>query len=214
MRKMNFSGKLFGRGASGFGVLLAAVLLAGCVTDGPYPPTVDAGPFSSQNGTGDTSLILRPGEMVKIEFSGLPHLLPPHEEQIKEDGALTLPLIGRVEAGGKTPGQLQGEIHEAYVPRFYRNLNVVVRAADRFYTVGGEVKTPSRQVYLGPTTVIKAIKSAGDFTDFARKTRVRISRADGRTETINAVRAIDDPRLDVPIFPGDIIHVPRRILFE
>jgi len=61
-------------------------------------------------------------------------------------------------------------------------------------------------------TIVKAIAVAGGFTDFAKKTKVRLTRG-SHTEIINVEKAISDPRYDVPIFPGDKIFVPRRFLW-
>ena len=88
-----------------------------------------------------------------------------------------------------------------------------MQSSTRFYYVGGEVKRPGAQPYLGKTTVTKAIQSAGDFTDFAKKTKVQVIRADGTTLRVNFNKAIDEPSLDPPIYPGDKLHVPRRILW-
>ncbi len=65
-----------------------------------------------------------------------------HEETIKEDGTITLPLIGSVYAVGKTAGELQNEIYTNYVPKYYVRLTVTVKSGDRVYYVGGEVKSP------------------------------------------------------------------------
>ena len=60
-------------------------------------------------------------------------------------------------------------------------------------------------------TVLKAIQSASDFTDFAKKKKVQLTRSNGRKkETINCEKARQDPKLDLPIYPGDNIYVPRR----
>jgi len=80
-----------------------------------------------------------------------------------------------------------------------------------FY-VDGEVKSPGPKLYMGqPVTVLKAIASAGDFTDFAKRTKVTLTRLNGKKQTINCDKARKDPRLDAPVYPGDTIHVPRRI---
>jgi len=81
----------------------------------------------------------------------------------------------------------------------------------QFFYVGGEVKVPQRQLYTGPITVLKAIQSCGDFTDFANKKQVSLVRNDGRTLTVNCVKAIKNPTLDLPVYPGDKIHVPRSV---
>jgi polysaccharide export outer membrane protein len=152
------------------------------------------------------------GETVNIIFSGTPapDEFPPHEETIKEDGNITLPLIGSVQALDKTAGELQKEIHDLFVPKYYVRLNVVVKPGDLLYYVQGEVKTPGRQLYVGETTVTKAVTSAGDFTDFASH-KVTLIRANGDRVKVNVDKALDNPALDAKVYPGDHIYVPRRI---
>ncbi len=155
--------------------------------------------------------MFRRGDLVRVVFSGTSEPIPIHEERIKEDGTITLSLIGAVPAAGRSAGELQREIHDLYVPRYYRRLTITVMAPERVYYVGGEVKAPGRQAYLSETTVTKAIQTAGDFTDWANRGKVTITRADGKTVvTVNCKRAISDPTYDVPVYPGDKIHVPRR----
>jgi serine/threonine protein kinase len=83
-------------------------------------------------------------------------------------------------------------------------------AASGFYYVSGEVRTPSRRAYDSRVTLLQAITSAGDFTDFADKESVRLTRADGHSELINCLKALEDPSLDPDIRAGDTIHVGRR----
>lgn len=128
---------------------------------------------------------------------------------IAEDGTITLPLIGKVQAAGKTPGELQDEITKLYVPAYYVSLAVTVTAQYRVYYVGGEVVHPGPEVYNGETTVTKAIQSAGDFTQFASHT-VWLTRADGTRIRVKVDNALRDPTQDLPVFPGDQIQVPRR----
>jgi len=151
----------------------------------------------------------RVGDTVTVTFSGVEPPPPPHEERIKEDGTITLPMIGSVLAAGKTAGELQKEIQERY-SRYYTRLTATVKSLERFYYVGGEVRNPGRFPWLGELTVTQAIQSAGDFTDFARKTRVLLVRADGSTTVVDCRRAIQQPELDPKVMPGDRIHVPRR----
>ena len=145
-----------------------------------------------------------------IEFSGVNDPPPRHEERIKMDGRITLPSIGAVEAAGKTRGELQDTIHNLYVPNYYRYLTVIVRNEGRFFYVKGQVRNPNQYPYIKEMTVLKAIAVAGDFTDFAKKTKVQVTRADGRKVTVNCIKAMRDDRLDLPIYPDDAIEVPRR----
>jgi protein involved in polysaccharide export with SLBB domain len=194
--------KLFVRGL--FCVLLASGFLTGCFsTPNPVPVT---------GGTQPEASVARfhVGETVSIIFSGIQDMIPPHDEQIKEDGNITLSLVGSVKAVGKTAGELQNEIHDLYVPKYYIRLTVTVKPGDLIYYVRGEIRNPGRQLYVGETTVTKAITSSGDFTDFASHD-VKLIRANGQIIKVDVDKALEDPTLDPKIYPGDQIVVPRRI---
>jgi len=156
---------------------------------------------------------LRAGDRVNVTFSGLPG--PPiekHEEQIREDGYINPPFLGRtIKAAGKSIGQLQEELQKLYVPDYFKSATITVRRQDSYFFVGGEVKAQGQKPYLSEMTVLKAIQAAGDFTEFSKKTKVQVIRANGHKEKpINCVKAINNPKLDLPIFPGDQIIVPKR----
>jgi protein involved in polysaccharide export with SLBB domain len=217
--------KLFVCGLIASGLLLAGLVFTGCSS----PLTLDSmsavGEF--QTNSPAPALATKPaaveapanysevahfhvGETVSVAFSGPPDPIEPHEELIKEDGNITLPLIGSVKAVGTTAGELQKEIHDLYVPQYYVRLNVTVKPGDLVYYVRGEVKGPGRQLYIGETTVTKAITSAGDFTDYASH-KVTLIRASGGSVKVNVDKALEDPTLDLQIYPGDQITVPRRL---
>ncbi len=151
------------------------------------------------------------GDSLRVAFSDITQPPPPTEENVKEDGTITLLHHQSFLAAGKKRGDLEKEIYNRYVPDYYKYLGVNVLILGRFYFVDGEVKAPNRYVYGGKTTVLKALASAGGFTDFANKKKVRITRADKRKEIENCVEAISDPSKDLEIFPGDSTHVPRKI---
>jgi polysaccharide export outer membrane protein len=175
--------------------------VAGVTQPGPGASTNS--PFSSD--------ILRINDSIKVIFSDLPIPQPPFEERVKEDGTITLLQNQTFTAAGKSRGELEKEIRARYVPSFFKNLTVTIQPQERFYFVDGEVKEPNRQIYLSSTTVLKAIASSKGFTDFADKAKVRVIRADGTTQIVNCKRALKDPRLDLEVFPGDTVIVPRSI---
>jgi polysaccharide export outer membrane protein len=182
------------------GLLLLGLVLSGCSS---------LSPEDSTSGNPDAPRF-HVGETVIVDLTGTADQIPEHSEPIKEDGTITLPYIGAVQAAGKTPGQLQNEIHNLYVPKYYVRLTVTVKSEDRVYYVGGEVKQPGRQLYVGETTVTKAIQSAGDFTDFASRSKVWLIRANGKRIKVNCNKAFENPSLDLSVYPGDQIQVPRR----
>jgi protein involved in polysaccharide export with SLBB domain len=195
------------------GLALAAALGGGCASLG------DAGSRSgpedaaalAESQTVLTNDCLRPNDLISIVFSGIPNPPEKHEERIKEDGTIKLPLLDApIQASGKTVGQLQDDIYKLYVPKLFKRLTVTILTENRVFYVRGEVKMPSRYPYIGEITVLKAIAAAGDFTDFAAKSSIRLTRSNGQIFVINAQKALKNPRLDLPVIPGDVIYVPRR----
>ena len=209
--------------ASACGIIAAGLTLTGCQSDPAFTefPQTPATTGTANGGTNPKHSEYKPptgpsdtlviGDVVTINFnSGDSQPLPPHQEAIKDDGRITPPYVGSIIAKGKSPGELQAELQKLY-DKLYRNMTVTVSSKDRYYYVSGEVKNPGTKPYLGETDILKAISSASDFTDFAKKTQVRINRANGKTEVIDATKAIEDPKQNVPVYPGDHIFVPRRL---
>jgi polysaccharide export outer membrane protein len=207
------------------GLVFGGLCLAGCRNHSPrqQPPESPAGVVSTTpaspaaaaatNSVGLEPEVLRVGDSLTVTFTDTPTTIPPFQQKIKGDGTITLALNQTFKADGKTVGDLEKEIRAFYVPDYYKYLTVTV-APDvntRWYYVDGEVKQPSRQIYTSRITVLKAIATAGGFTDFANKKKVRLTRVDGRTQIINCVKALTNPRLDLEVYPGDKINVPRKL---
>ena len=215
--------KLSGLGFFLCGLVLAGAMISGCAST-TGDPVFSENPGSSATpspgapaaSTEASAALFRVGETVIVTFSGgginSEPIMPTHTEPIKEDGTITLDWIGPVKAAGKTPGELQNEIHDLYVPKYYVRLTVTVSSQARVYYVGGEVVHPGVFEYVGQTTVTKAIQAAGDFTDFANRSNVSLIHANGQRIEVNCKKALEDPSLDPPVYPGDQIHVKRRLI--
>jgi protein involved in polysaccharide export with SLBB domain len=186
----------------------------GSTAPAPTTPVVAPGPAIGAPPNYGSDLRIRPGDSLIVTFSDLPPpaILIPVEERVKEDGTILLLQNLTFVALGKTRAELEKEIHDRYVPKYYTTLTVSVRQQKetQFYSVFGEARLPDRKVYISRITVLGAIASAGGFTDFAHKTAVKLTRADGRQFTINCVKAQTNPTLDLEVFPGDQVNVPRR----
>jgi polysaccharide export outer membrane protein len=194
------------------GLLVATVLMAaGCETTRPRPVNPVAGTNEVPLTVNSTDS-LEPGNQITITFSGLSTIPIPYSCRIREDGTISPPYLkAPIIAAGKTIGELERELEKEYVPAIYKTINVTIRTADRFFYVGGEVRQPSRQIFIGRITVTQAIQSAGDFTDFADQREVRVIRATGKVDIIDCKAALDDPTRDLPVYPGDNIVVGRRL---
>ena len=220
--------KLAGRWSALFGGLLVGLLLAGCggtANDSSFaqmpgytggsgePVSAAANARTSASGGEATWERIRPGDTLLISFAdAVVAVTSPVEERVKEDGTIRLIENQTFTAAGKKHGELEKEIHDRYVPDYYKKMTVSVRpkTETQFYFVDGEVKLPARQVYISRTTVLKAIASAGGFTDFASKGNVTLTRVDGRVLHVNCKKAIRNPQLDLEVYPGDRIWVFRR----
>ena len=203
-----------------FGLIGAGMfLLSGCATTSD--PSFTSNPIVAPVAAGDAvhppiftpagGVIFQIGDLVIVTFSDTPDPIQPHEERIKDDGSITLPLIGAVKAVGKSPGDLQKEIQGRYVPRYFVRLTVTVKyqTQELSYSVLGEVRGPGPKSYVGLTTLTKAIGAAGGLTDYANKRKLWLTRANGTKLKVNYKKAIKDPQSDPQVFPGDSINVDR-----
>lgn len=210
--------KLFGRWGVVCGLALCVWVLTGCGSQQQFTELPGIGGSAATTGTSPSpgtpvnKRSIQIGDALRVTFSDMPTPLPVMDVTVREDGKITLLQQHDFVAAGKTRGQLATEIHAFYVPNYYPTMTVSVDWVPntQFYYVGGEVKLPGRQVYIGKIHVLGAIKSAGDFSDFANKRKVKLTRADGHILIVNCNKALEDPTLDPEVFPGDVIHVPRR----
>jgi protein involved in polysaccharide export with SLBB domain len=155
---------------------------------------------------------IRIGDALVISLLDIPEPILDKEFGVRTDGTINLPYLQSVKAAGQTFGQFERDLQKAYLQKgIFKQITVIVKPGFRFYSVGGEVKAPARQTYSGPTTVLRAIVSCGDFTEFAKRKRVELIRANGDREIVDCVKARRDHRFDRPVCPGDAIFVPRSL---
>jgi polysaccharide export outer membrane protein len=96
-------------------------------------------------------------------------------------GAIQLPLVGRVQAAGKTTVQLQDEIAQRLGDRYLQSPQVSVLVEDsasQKITIEGEVHTPGVFSMKGRTTLMQAIAMAGGPADDADLHKVAVIRDD------------------------------------
>jgi len=154
---------------AGFFSILALLLLAevGCQTE--------TGQSLSGQAEVPRHVILAPGDVVKLTFSSAPELS--QTQKIRADGKLSLPLVGELDAGGKTVGQLQADLIQLYKSQLKTpEVTVSLESSITTVTVAGAVLKPGKIAFERPTTVLQAIMEAGGPSQFGTLKRVRLMR--------------------------------------
>lgn len=187
--------------------LLWALCAAGCATNTP-PPVAPTPPTGAEAISAD---ILRPGDRIRIVYNDIPDPPTPVEQVIPEDGKILLTRGLEIIVIGKKRSDVEREITRLY-DDIYRHLSVTIERRDSFVSVGGEVRNNTSIVYRGDLTVLGAIDAAGGFTEYADRSDVLVTRAATKQQLrVNAKRAIREPKLNLPLYPGDSVRVHRSI---
>lgn len=132
---------------------------------------------------------------------------------VDSSGAILLPLIGTVQAAGKTTLQLAGEVASRLNARYLRNPQVTVvvqTSAQQRVTVDGEVTQPGIYQFQGRTTLTDALALARGTTRNARYNEIVVFRdIDGvRSGALFDIAAIRRGEASDPeILPGDRVVV-------
>src|ERR1700688_326626 len=98
---------------------------------------------------------------------------------VRSDGKISLPLLGELQAQGKTPKQLQEEIRSklsAFISEPEVTLIIQEVRSHRF-NVLGQVQYPGSYVLTSSMTVLDAIALAGGFRDFAKQKAIYVLRS-------------------------------------
>ena len=131
------------------------------------------------------------------------------------DGKISFPLIGDIDAAGKTVTSLRNELNkkiEQYVPD--PNLSVVVQQVNSMMIyIIGRINHPGRFVLNTNINVLQALSMAGGLNPFAKKNKILIFREETGKTTIfkfryNDVSRGEDLEQNIMLKRGDIIVVP------
>ncbi len=156
--------------------------------------------------------LIRVGDKIVVRLSGVPDGGYAVEVQVPEAGDISLPLLtGSFHVAGKTTGSLSAEIVEAYKSnKIYTNPHVAVELGDRYINVSGDVRSPQRVLYTADSTLLSTIISCGGFDEYAKRNSVQITRGK-QVIIVDCAAAARTPGGDPPVYPGDLIFVPRTM---
>lgn len=192
--------------------LALIVLLAACSLP-MWSQTNAAQPTPARSATDDPTYVIGPEDMLGIAVWKEPDFSS--TVPVRPDGKISMPLLGDVEASGKTPTQLAEDLTvklKKYIddPR----VTVVVTAINskRIYILG-EVNHPGT-INMSPNmTVLQAISAAGGPTAYANTKKISILRTVQGKQTkfaFNYKEVIkgNDTQQNIQLMAGDTIVVP------
>ena len=135
---------------------------------------------------------------------------------VRSDGKISLPLVGEIQASGRTPLQLEQEI-TTKLTKYISEPEVTVMVQEsrsQKFNILGMVAKPGSYPLVTSTTVLDALALAGGFRDFAKKKQIYILRKDvlGQSQRIpfnyNDVISGKNPQENVQLQADDTIVVP------
>jgi polysaccharide export outer membrane protein len=144
--------------------------------------------------------------------------------RINQNGTLTLPIVGEIQAAGKTLAEIEATVVDVYYPKYVVNRPMIVcevkkyqRESERVFAVIGLVNNSG--VFPYPADVrynlMEALAFAGGLDMVADPRYLKIYRQDTTGEILCATLKVESNNIDeaygVMIQPGDFIYVDHTV---
>ena len=133
--------------------------------------------------------------------------------QVSEAGTINFPLLGELDAAGKTAREVEQEMTKKLGTKYLQNPQISVFVKDYFsqrITMEGAVKKPGVYPIAGGLSLLQALAEAQGFDEAASHEVVLFRQANGRRLAakydVSSIRdgSAEDPQLEA----GDVIIVP------
>ncbi|TXH77489.1 MAG: sugar ABC transporter substrate-binding protein [Lysobacteraceae bacterium] len=194
-----------------------SLIITGCATSGGA--VADAPPAQTDETQAVDAYKIGVDDQVQVTVWRNPELgitVP-----VRPDGMISVPLIGDVLAGGRTPPEVAKDIQEK-LSVYAREPQVAVILTElrsheylSRVRVTGAVRQPVSVPFRPGMTVLDAVLAAGGLTEFAAADRAELHRkaADAaQTYQVKLDRILNrgDLSTNYQVAPGDVITVPER----
>ena len=181
---------------------------------------------------------LRAGDTIEVTVFQEPDL--GRQVVVRPDGRISFPLVGHLNAAGRTIPALEADLKERLQTYYKGELDVTILLAQAYAPppldpaaaaaaeaekfipliyVTGEVNSPGEFQIEYRTTVLQGIAKAGGLAPYAAKGRIQIRRRIGDQDVVfpfdyEEVERGYDLTGNIYLEHGDVIVVPERGLFE
>jgi polysaccharide export outer membrane protein len=191
---------------------LLLIALAGLALAGPVLPTGQAASAQPAPATATGASNARPGAFTlgpgdKIRGTVFGEQSVNGEYTVGPDGAVSFPLIGAVDARGRTVAELRDALTKKLAAGYILDPRVSIDVLNfRPFYILGEVNRPGQYPYADGLSVAQAVATAGGYTYRARTSKVFIRRAD---DAVEAEMSLKRGR-QIWVMPGDTVRVGER----
>jgi len=153
----------------------------------------------------DEALTYRLGPGDKLRIITYDEVQLTGEFLVDSTGTIALPLIGDVQASGRTVSEVQADIVRLLEDGYIKNpsISIEVETFRPFYILG-EVNKPGEYPYTSDLTVLNAVATAGGFTYRANEHKIYIKhQGEAREEDVPLTPS-------TKVTPGDTVRVVER----
>lgn len=130
---------------------------------------------------------------------------------VRPDGKISMPLVGELEAAGRTPEELGKAVTESLGKLMNRPevFISVQQVNSKKYYITGEVNRPGEYPLITQTSIFEAISKAGGLREFANGKKIVVVRGDKRHK-FNYKDVIEGKNLpqNIVLENGDHVYVP------
>lgn len=198
----------------------------------------EVGPALLQNGPGltevdppeellrpepDYDYVVGPGDVLNITVWDHPELTIPQgsmrspEEAgnwVHSDGTIFYPYVGEIKVAGLRLTEIRDRITRE-ISKYIENPQVDVTVAafrsQRVYVTGAVRQPGTFPVTNVPMRLLDAVNAAGGLSEFANWRDVTLTRDGAEYRlSLRAINALGDPRHNVLLQAGDVVHVARN----
>ena len=203
-----------------FGLVSALALMPVLAEAQPRPSSPDAAEQRpARSAMVDSDYKIGAGDNLQIFVWKNPELSA--DVPVRPDGKITTPLVPDIQAQGKTPTQLAGDLRTALATYVQEPIVTVVvksvaapTSASAIRVIGAAV-TPKTVPYHAGLTALDVMIEVGGLTTFASGNRAQLIRNENGSYRSYPLRLADlvksgDMRANVNLKPGDVIRIPER----
>jgi polysaccharide export outer membrane protein len=187
-------------------------LFAGCASlPNQTAGNGNPGPFSATSAAGNSGYLVGPTDILDISVFQVPELSK--SVQVADTGTINLPLVGNVQASGKTASEIEKDLTRQLGAKYLKSPQVTVYVKEhnsQRVTIEGAVRRPGVYPIRGTLSLVQLIATAEgvDRDYYSKDVTVFRTADDKRTSQVYDIDAIREGKLQDPqLRQGDVVVV-------